>query len=356
MSTAPKPAPEITTREIVEGVVVEIQRRRTARFDADDGQYQRKNPIASDIDPDSCKRRQVLAIVKWDEAKPFGNYLKARFETGRLLEREAGRELAGLGFEIIHQQVRFELKSRKTGATCLSGKIDGKIDDAIEIPFETKSLHTTQYAGVNTVEDLLRHPWYRKYVFQMLAYLIGHGLEVGFFWLTDCLGHWKAIVVEIDYEAAERLWTFAEEIVDAVEEYRKDETLPPFTEDQAQCLSCAFFGRSCQPEIQHEGIVMYQNGVLEQKLLEREELVEIGKEYKSVDAKIKKWLKDFETDEKLKGKDLVVIGDFIIEFTDRHRKGFTVEPTDYRQASIRRIDHEETKLVGIETGKHGGAQ
>ena len=68
MSTAATDAPQITIREIVEDVVGDIQRRRSARFDQDEEPYQRKNPIASDIDPDSCKRRQVLAIVKWNEA------------------------------------------------------------------------------------------------------------------------------------------------------------------------------------------------------------------------------------------------------------------------------------------------
>ena len=347
MTAAVADAPQITIREIVEDVVDEIQRRRSARFDEDAEPYQRKNPIASDIDPDSCKRRQVFQIVKWNEAKPFDEYLKARFEIGKLLEREAGRELAALGFDVIHQQERFQLESRSSGEPVLSGKIDGKLElraALIKIPFEVKSIHPVAYPKFNTIDDLYRHRYYRKYVFQMLAYLLGTGLECGFLWLTDCLGHWKAIVVEIDYMAAERVWQFAEDIVAAVWDYRNNKTLPDYTSDEGECKGCAFFGRSCQPVITEEGIFMYENGTLEAKLIEREELREDGRKYNAANNKIKKWLGQFSSDTKLADKDRVMIGDFLIEFAERHRRGYRVDAKDYRQAKITRINPGSSRL------------
>lgn len=334
--SAPHP---ITPREIVEELVEEIGRRRSARFASGDDTYSRRNPIASDVDPDSCKRRQVLSIVKGDTAKPFDEYLKARFEVGHLFEREAGRDLAGLGYDLIHQQMRFELSSRDTGEMCLTGKIDGKIGlrYQIEIPYETKSVHPAQWVRLKTIADLYRSRFYRKYVFQLTAYLLGHGLEVGFLWLTDCLGHWRAIIIEIDYELAERIWTFAEDVVAAVRRYRDDGTLPEYTENKTECGDCAFFGRSCQPEIPNTGLVMYKNGMLEAKLEELDELTENGKKYTSVRDKVKKWIKDLEADPELAGQEQIVVGDFVIEFTDRHRQGYTVEPVDYRQSKIRRV-------------------
>lgn len=348
-------APIITPREIAEGLVAEIQTARQKRLEREVAEpYARNNPIASDIDPGSCLRRQVLHIVKPMEAAPFTPFQQARFEVGKLVEREATREFLGLGFEVYHQQIRFELRSRRTKTRCLSGKIDGKIEALAEIPFEVKGLHPALYEGVHSVQDLLESRWYRKYVFQMQAYLLGNGLDVGFFLLVDkASGDWKTIVVEIDYDLGERIWSFAEDVVDAVEHYRTTDLegsgkaeLPPFTEKKEQCLDCPFYRRSCHPEIQEEGVVLWESGELEHYLRERADVEAEGRRFDSLDSKIKKWLKDFESDPRLKGKPVVMVGEFLIEFEERHRKAYSVEAADYRQVAIKRLS-KDSKVVNL---------
>ena len=344
-------APQISPLEIAQGVVAEIERRREKLYTREDDVYEPNNPIASDIDPDSCMRRQTLKIVKPREAKPMALWVKQLMEAGNVNERAIGIELARMGFEVIHQQARFSLDSRRNGKRCLSGKIDGKLEDVVdfpfEIPFEVKQVSQVEFDKLTDVDALKRHQWYGKYFFQMQSYLIGHGLEVGFFIITDGRGHWRFICIVIDYEIAERIWTFAENVMEAVERFRKDETLPAMTEDTAQCLRCPFFKRACQPEIPNEGVIAYDNGMMLQALERRHELEETAKEYQRLDKKIKKWFDDFENEPRLAGRKLVMVGDFTIEFDEVFRKGYTVGPKTYRKSKIQKIDPAETKVVDL---------
>lgn len=363
MSTATaqseNPAPELTPREIAEYLVEDIRQRRDEWLENEKRIYPKDHPRASDLDPGSCFRRQVLSIVKWQDAKPFSAERKARFQVGDALERQGLIELGFLGIRVTKQQFEFELYKRGTKEIAVRGKIDGIVllelgrFVRVEVPIEIKSMHPTQFAGINSVEDMLRHKWYRKWVFQMQMYLVGYGFEVGFFWITDCLGRWKAIVIEVDYELAERCWDFAERVLEARDKFRANpetEPLPPQTENTDECEGCEFFGRACQPEIQEEGVRMYHNGTLAAALRERAALEDSGKEYARVDRKVKKWLKDFETTEELKGKKSVLVGEFLIEFEERHRSGYTVKPLDYREAQITHLSPESSAIVAVEEG------
>jgi hypothetical protein len=272
----------------------EIGRREQARLKSLSKAYARSVPIASDIDPDSCLRRQVFNIVAWQDKPLPEAELQARFEAGNLQEREGIAKLLQLGFDVVEQQVPFELFRRGGGReVVLRGKTDGKVRwGAQRVPFEVKSLHPNIYAQVDTLTDFDKWAWARRYPSQLEAYLIGHGAEWGFFLLTDCLGHWKTIRVDLDLELAERIWQFAERAHDGVLAWRKDGTLPDTSKDPAECARCEFFGRTCQPDIVEQGAALLADPELITDLERREALIVAGaKELDRIDESIKKRLK-----------------------------------------------------------------
>jgi len=286
--------------------------------------YARNNPIASDIDPDSCLRRQVLEIVAWQD-KPLLDdpWLQGLFEAGNENENLVVQHLLNIGFKVIHQQVPFELKHRETGQLCLRGNIDGAIEWGGARPkFEVKLVSAWDLKKIYSIDDLLNDFWKKRYVAQMQAYLIGHAEETGLFILTNGRGEWKTLPVELDYEFAERIWSFAESIVEAVEinKGHDDRELPAHTEDQEQCEKCAFFGRTCNPEIKNKGAMSIQSGELEDLLAEREKVLEQGKQYDKLDKAVKKKLKE------MNSQDRMIIGAWTVEWKPRNYRQKTVEP------------------------------
>lgn len=256
--------------------------------------YQRNQPIASDCNPEECERRQVLEIVAWDQKPMPDERLQARFDTGNLWEREGIAELLHLGFEVVEQQVPFELRS-KYGTLVLRGKIDGKIrwKDRV-IPFEIKSLHPNVYERIGNWRDFQKMRFFKKYPTQMQSYLLGHGEDAGFFLLTDCLGHWKAITMELDYEWAERIWKRAEDVVEWCIEYGHTGELPSYTRDGGECQDCWAYGRVCNPPVQDsgEGPVILTDEDLLFKLEERDRLKPTAKLWADIDKEIKAYFKD----------------------------------------------------------------
>lgn len=272
----------------------EIRRREDARLRALSKAYARSVAIASDIDPESCLRRQVLNIVAWQEKPLADTVLQARFEAGNLQEREGIKKLIDLGFEVVEQQVTFELVRRGGGKeVVLRGKTDGKIRWGQErVPFEVKSLHPNIYQQIDTIEDFQRWGWARRYPSQLEAYLVGHGAEWGFFLLTDCLGHWKTIRVDLDYDLAERIWVYAEKVYEGVGAWRKDSTLPAYTKDISECARCEFFGGTCNPPSIEAGAALLSDPDLINDLERREALIAAGaKDLDKLDHSIKARLK-----------------------------------------------------------------
>lgn len=274
----------------------EIRRREDQRLRGLTKAYARSVPIASDIDPESCLRRQVFQIVVWQDRELPDPMLQARFEAGNLQEREGIAKLRALGFEVVEEQMPFELTRRGSSGrvVVLRGKTDGRIKWAggDRPPFEVKSLHPNIYAQVDTIDDFGRWPWARRYPVQLQAYLIGHNAQWGFFYVTDCLGHWKTIRVELDLELAERIWQFAEAAHDAVDAWRKDGSLPGFSKDPAECARCEFFGRTCQPDIIEQGAALLADPELAADLERREALLSAGaKALEGLDDSIKKRLR-----------------------------------------------------------------
>ena len=75
----------------------------------------------SDVDPESCLRRQVLEVVAWEDKPLFEAHTMARFEVGNLHETQAVINLKQDGFEVIAEQTPFQLNDRKTNVPALRG-------------------------------------------------------------------------------------------------------------------------------------------------------------------------------------------------------------------------------------------
>jgi len=320
-------------------LLAEIASREKARLEAKSKPYARTGPIASDIDPDGCLRRQVLEIVRWEDKPLFEAHTQARFEVGNLHENEAIIHLKQAGFVVIEEQVPFELKRRGgSGEPCLRGKLDGKVLwEGEKIPFEVKSMHPNVFAATKGVEDLLRWWWTKKYLSQLQAYLVGYGeASWGFFMLTDCLGHWKLLRVDLDLAEAERIWAFAEEIADAVALARlvapalPGTDIAPYTSKPTECTHCDFFGRTCQPDLVQQGAAFMSDPDLLSSLERREKLKAAAHEYEALDKNVK-------TAIKVSGVERAVAGSFMIEVSKAPRVGYAVKPSVTTTIKIERV-------------------
>src|SRR5436189_236143 len=81
--------PVVTAPAPPADLLIEIGRRREARLTSKSKAYPRTHPIASDVDPESCLRRQVLEVVAWEDKPLFEAKTMARFEVGTIWENEA---------------------------------------------------------------------------------------------------------------------------------------------------------------------------------------------------------------------------------------------------------------------------
>jgi hypothetical protein len=325
-------------------LLTEILRRRTERLAGQAKAYARTIPIASDVDPDSCARRQVLEIVAWQDKPVPEADRQARFEAGSRAEEDIIIDLKRDGFRVVHEQLPFELKHRRTGEPCLRGKIDGKVEwKGKPVPFEIKSAHPNIYGSINSTADWDRWWWTRKYPSQLQSYLVGHGHEWGFWILTDCLGNWKPLRADLDYALAERIWAFAESVLDGVRAYRADGTLPGYTADPTQCAHCDFFGRTCNPDTIEQGAAMLSDPELEAQIARWCELREPHREYDGLDKRVKSALKTaLPAQPTARG----IVGRFAVTITDRPVKA-EAKPRPARVDRI--VEIEELKSGSGET-------
>jgi hypothetical protein len=313
-------------------IVRALTDRKAAFFSRSSDGYRRNQPIASDIDPSSCLRRQVLEIVEGDKRPEFDADARERMAAGNAAEAEAMRLLDRMGVTVTKQQGDFRLLRRRDGVKVLGGKWDGipvlyvagdeqnpvieferGAGQPVRIMLEAKLCSPWVFDALRSVEDLARHWWTKRYYHQMQSYLIGEGVDVGVFMLHDGK-RWKWIGVSLDLGAAEAVWTFAEQIVDAVEAYRAAEargerSLPAYTKDHAQCGRCSFFGRVCNPEIPTASADFISDEALESDMARWFELRPMKKEYDAIDRRIKPRL--------AKGASLKLVGDFMVEIVPR---------------------------------------
>ena len=285
--------------------------------------YPRNNPIASDLGP--CVREMVLSMISWKDRPLPSPELKARFERGSAIEDMVLRELSAMGVSVRVERHPFEVKD-KQGRLILRGKIDGFVNwEGKDYPMEVKSLDPNVFRQVDTVEDFSRWTWASKYPRQIQSYLYANNLEEGFFLLDDCEGHWKLIPVSLDYAEMEKVLQQCEQAVESVENYRKGDGdltrfLPEYHEDPAVCMKCWAYKRLCLPPADFHGLSLMTDPEFEGLLDRRGELEPAKKEYDKLDKIIK---------EKVKEKDGLLIGQWLIQGKFVKRDGYEVKAMEY---------------------------
>lgn len=285
-----------------------IQASREAKLRATAGGYPRSNPIPSDLS--ECTRAMVLSITNWQDRPAFEPYVKARLNRGEWIEERVRAELGDLGIKIRSERRPFELKDRH-GRIVLRGRLEGFIEwgKKREIPIECKSVDPNVFRSLRTLEDFQRYWYTRRWPLQLQCYLYAENMEEGILLLDDCMGHWRLIPVPIDFAALEPIIRRCEDTVEHV----AAKTLPDFHPDASICRRCWCFGRVCFPPMDHQGLMAIEDPELLEKLERRDKLAPLRSEYNTLDEEIK---------ERFRGKDGVVVGEYLIqgEETITHRK------------------------------------
>jgi hypothetical protein len=295
------------------------------------GPFPRSNPTASDLS--ECARETALGILHWQERPPITPELRARFEVGNQVEPQVVAALLRYGLRVVEQQVQFEIKDR-AGRVALRGKIDGKVEwEGRRFPFDVKTVNPNAFAKLRTFEDVREHVFFGKWVRQLWAYEYLSDIETGFLLLDNLLGAWRLIEVPLDFSEMEQTLRRCETAVSAVDRIRlgapEEEALPGYHDDPAVCRRCWAFGRLCNPPVEHHGLALLTDPQLEEDLDRRAELEPAHKEYERLDKACK---------EKVKGKDGLVIGPWLVQGKERSRDGYTVKPAKWWETKFTRVE------------------
>ncbi len=285
-----------------------------------------------------CERFLTYARTHWEDREVPSDYLLGIFADGNMHEDALLKQLGEAGFKVLEQQTRFVDDYLK-----LSGRLDARLVNGKESwLLEIKSMNPFIWAGIDTYEDMLhsRKPWIRHYPAQMQAYLHydrekNKKESKGLFLLKNkATAELKEIEVEYDADAALELMLKAERINKSVDKVitvtgeRLEEHLPDRVDIiEGLCDRCDF-RIQCLPDVDFgEGAEVLVDDDLLELLERRETLIEGKKEYDRLD-KIAKT--------SLKGRETVMIGDFISHSKLQDRKGFSVKPSKAWVTKIRK--------------------
>ena len=307
----------------LQDLFTEIAKARSESLSRDLGPYPKNNPTASDLSP--CPRETSLAILHWQERPPFNVDIAARLEVGRDSEPQIVAKLIRCGILVVEQQSMYSL-TNKAGRTILRGKIDGKVElpDRRRIPFDIKTMNPNAFNQTDTVDDLYAHPFFCKWPKQVLAYEYMNNIETGFLLLDNLLGQWKFIEVPMDWNRMDSIIKQCEAAVDAVEAVmsgrQEEDVLPPYHPDPAVCMKCWAYKRLCTPPADFHGLSLMTDPEVEGLLDRRGELEASKKEYDKLDKIIK---------EKVKEKDGLLVGQWLIQGKFVKRDGYEVKAIEY---------------------------
>lgn len=126
---------------------------------------------ASEIGHD-CERYLVYQQCRGEDAQQTEDDLLLVFNEGDNQERQLIIDLQKANIKVKDLQLRFTVKTIN-----LSGKLDliAELKDSegktFFAPVEVKSMHPSVYASIETVADLNKYPWTRKYYAQLMFQL-----------------------------------------------------------------------------------------------------------------------------------------------------------------------------------------
>lgn len=244
-----------------------------------------------------CTRYHVLNRTRWEEKTLHDERLQLIFELGNMIEEVTVRDLKEAGFAIVEQQRPFVWREYN-----ITGTVDGKIlIDGEAVPFEVKSCSQFVFDKINTIDDLKngKYLYMRKYPTQLNLYLLMDNKPRGvFLFKNKQTGAYKEIWMDLDYVLGEEAIKRAE----AVELCIKSGVLPACPEfDEQMCGDCGY-RHICLPEVIGKEFEVDESDLAE-LLLEMEALKPQASRYDEIDDEVK---------ERVKGRDKIVCGPFVI--------------------------------------------
>lgn len=270
-----------------------------------------------------CTRYLVFERTRWQEKVLHGAPLQLVFDLGNDIEDRVMRDLREAGLTVIEQQRSFAWDKYR-----ITGHIDGKVQVSNNVyPIEVKSMSPYAFEKVNNVRDMheSKYHYMRAYPAQMTLYLLMDNKEIGYFILKNKVtGKMKEVMVDLDFDLGESLLKKAETINTHVD----GGTVPePMEWDDLTCSECSYL-HICTPDRIGKEIEMVDDDELLDLLKKRDVLMKAYREYEQVDREIK---------DAIKGREKILVGDFLITGKWQERGEYTVKPTRFWSPKIAKV-------------------
>ncbi len=118
-----------------------------------------------------CERYLVYQQCDWDKAKQTEDNLLLVFHEGNIQEEQVILELQKAGIKAKDLQISVKIaEANITGKLDLIAEVEGSNGTVSNVPVEIKSMSDIVFNSVDTVEDLKKYPWTRKYYAQCQIY------------------------------------------------------------------------------------------------------------------------------------------------------------------------------------------
>ncbi len=285
---------------------------------------------------DPCLRRLFYMRTEYDKAKPIGDYLAGIFKTGNLLEPIIHQitDFVGMNSEPQWRVIAGQtpLKDKLFKKYNIGGTKDGFLQTKGNGQWRTmcvadyKTMSDNVYNAVDTVEDLQKFTWTRKYIAQGNLYALADNMEGCMLICINKqnLGQMKMIFIPLDMAYCDELLAKADEVNLHVHANEPPERL---NEPEA-CEGCWYKSICCPEYTNSEGIGAVNNA----------ELVEVLDGLRSM-ADEKKEISKLEKrrDALLECGKSIVVGNYVVTW----KKGLTT----YKAQEAHQVERWRKKIV-----------
>lgn len=256
-------------------------------------------------DVHDCDRHNWYGMVEGDQRSKWDPFVQAKLDAGKARELSIKRELLDLGYEPLMAGEVLEVKG-PTGTVLARGRTDLSLslpsNFRTTVPMEVKCMQTHMWASITHWRDLLRNPWTRKYVRQLMLYMHSKKMTEGLFLIDDFQGHWKILPVEIDEAFIQDAVGKIERAAAARIAGKAPERIPY---DHQLCGMCNF-QHVCIPDIKQDPrIKVVDNAVLARLLEVRDANYEAWQKVQKANDAIKKFFENVK-------EGAFTIGNFIV--------------------------------------------
>ncbi len=313
------------SEDIIDSVVKEYPEKRAKALLEKQTRWSKENFSPYDLGF-NCNAYHFFTLTLWDQRPAPDPDLLEIFHEGVLHEPDVIDKLKSAGFEVSGFNVPFSLKWG-TGLT-VRGKIDLFLRySGVQIPCEAKSMSSYAFNSINRWEDMLvsKSSFHRCYPYQLVTYLHAcNKSKWGLFVLKDKQsGKIKLIKMPYSDQMIEEIQNRVL-VVSKLFQKKQGDLEQMKVKDPLWCGRCDFRFQ-CLGNDGEKMVPLLEDAELEALLLRREELKPFNSEYDKIDKNVKL---------ALKGKEEVLIGDFLVTGKETERNGYVVEPTKFWTTKI----------------------